>query len=118
MGENSPPRILMISANKLERKNRTIVEAVKAMIHDQNLPMSLWAEATSTAVYVHNRSPHQILEDKTREEAFLGMNPKFSHLIFFGYLVYIHVPLKDKRIKIESFGNKAIFVGYSEILKA
>jgi transposase len=35
-----------------ERKNRTIMEAVKAMIHDQDLPMHLWAEATKTAVYV------------------------------------------------------------------
>jgi transposase InsO family protein len=29
-----------------ERKNRTIMEAVKTMIHDQDLPMCLWAEAT------------------------------------------------------------------------
>jgi len=38
-----------------ERKNRTIMEAVKAMIHDQDLPMYLWAEAAQTAVYVQNR---------------------------------------------------------------
>jgi transposase InsO family protein len=35
-----------------ERKNRTIMEAVKTMIHDQDLPMCLWAEATMAAVYV------------------------------------------------------------------
>jgi transposase InsO family protein len=29
-----------------ERKNRTIMEAVKTMIHYQDLPMHLWAEAT------------------------------------------------------------------------
>jgi transposase InsO family protein len=29
-----------------ERMNRTIMEAVKIMIHDQDLPMCLWAEAT------------------------------------------------------------------------
>ena len=28
-----------------ERKNISIMEAVKAMIHDQDLPMYLWAEA-------------------------------------------------------------------------
>ena len=27
-----------------ERKNRSIMEAVKAMIHDQDLPMYLWVE--------------------------------------------------------------------------
>ena len=29
-----------------ERKNITIMEAMKTMIHDQDLPMCLWAEAT------------------------------------------------------------------------
>ena len=35
-----------------ERKNRTIMEATKSMLHDQDLPMHLWAEAARTAVYV------------------------------------------------------------------
>jgi transposase InsO family protein len=35
-----------------ERKNRTIMEAVKAMLHDQNLPKHLWAEAARTTVFV------------------------------------------------------------------
>ena len=37
-----------------ERKNRTIMEVVKTMIHDQDLPMCLWAEAAMAAIYVHN----------------------------------------------------------------
>ena len=41
-----------------ERKNRTIVSAATAMIHDQGLQMYLWAEACGTAMYVQNRSPH------------------------------------------------------------
>jgi transposase InsO family protein len=40
-----------------ERKNRTTMEAVKTMIHDQDLPMHLWAEAAKTAVYVQNKFP-------------------------------------------------------------
>ena len=35
-----------------ERKNRAILEAMKAMIHDQDLPMYLWGEACNMAVYV------------------------------------------------------------------
>lgn len=35
-----------------ERKNRTIVGAARAMLHDQGLPLHLWAEACNTAVYV------------------------------------------------------------------
>jgi transposase InsO family protein len=37
-----------------ERKNKTIMEAVKSMIHDQGLPMCLWAEAAMTTIYVQN----------------------------------------------------------------
>jgi hypothetical protein len=35
-----------------ERKNKTIMEAVKTMIHDQDLAMCLWAEAAMAVVYV------------------------------------------------------------------
>ena len=35
-----------------ERKNRTICEAAKDMITDLDLPLSLWAEATGTAVCI------------------------------------------------------------------
>ena len=30
----------------VERKNRTIMEAAREMLRDQDLPMHLWAEAT------------------------------------------------------------------------
>ena len=95
-----------------ERKNRTIMEAVKAMIHDQDLPMHLWAEAAGTAVYVQNRSPHRVLGNKTPEEMFSGEKPEVSHLWIFGCPVYIHVP-REKRPKLEPSGRKGIFVGYS-----
>jgi transposase InsO family protein len=48
-----------------ERKNMTICEATKAMMFDQDMLNSLWAEATSTTVYIQNRCPHAILKDKT-----------------------------------------------------
>ena len=88
-----------------ERKNRSIIEATKEMIHDQGLPMHLWAEASSTAVYVKNRSPHKILGNKTFEEVFTGKNPKVSHLRIFGCPVFIHVP-KEKIKKIGTFGKE------------
>ena len=53
-----------------ERKNRTIMEAVKTMIHDQDLPMHLWAKAARTVVYVQNRLSHNGLEFKTPEEMY------------------------------------------------
>jgi hypothetical protein len=100
-----------------ETKNLTIMEAVKAMIHDQDLPMHLWAEATRTAVYVQNRSPHRVLGNKTPEEMFTGEKREVNHLRIFGCPVYVHVP-KDKRSKLDPSGKKSIFIGYSKTSKA
>jgi hypothetical protein len=58
-----------------ERKNRTICEAAKAMMHDLDLPTSIWAEVVGTAVYVQNKCLHFILGDKTLEEKFTGVKP-------------------------------------------
>jgi hypothetical protein len=87
------------------------------MIHDQSLPMHLWEEASSTVVYMQNRSPHKIYGNKTPEEVFTGKKPEVSHLRIFGCQVSIHVP-KEKRTKLEPLRKKGTFVGYSETLKA
>jgi hypothetical protein len=59
-----------------ERKNRAIVGAARAMLHDQGLPLFLWAEACYTAVYLQNRSPHKAVGSMTPEEAFSGKKPE------------------------------------------
>jgi hypothetical protein len=96
-----------------ERKNRTIVGVAQVMLHDQGLPLHLWAEACNTAVYVQNRCPHRVLGMSTPEEAFTGKNPDVSHLKSFGSSVYVHVN-KDARKKLELTAEVGIFVGYTE----
>ena len=86
------------------------------MLTDLDLPLSLWAEAACTAVYIQNRSPHAILGKKTPEEVFTSKKPAVDHMMIFGTLVYIHVP-KEKRAKLEPSEKKGIFVGYNESSK-
>jgi hypothetical protein len=100
-----------------ERKNIMIMEAVRTMIHDQDLPMCLWVEATMAAVYVQNRLSHSALGFKAPKEMFTGKKPEVSHLKIFGCLVFVHIP-KEKRNNLEPFGKKGIFVGYCELSKA
>jgi hypothetical protein len=100
-----------------ERRSRSIVEATKAMIHDHNLPMILWVEASMTTVYVQNMSPHKILKNMTPKEAFTGVKPEVGHFRIFGCPVYFHVP-KEKRTKLDPSNRKGTFVGYSESSKA
>jgi hypothetical protein len=80
------------------------------MIHDHDLPMFLWAEACNTIVYIHNRCPHKILEDKTLEEAFIVVKPEVSHFSLFGCLVYIHLSI-EKRTKLEPSSKKGFVCG-------
>jgi len=100
-----------------ERKNRTIVGATRAMIHDQGLPMFLWVEACHTTVYIHNRSPHTILEKVTLEEVYTCTRPNASHLHIFRSICYWHVP-SEKRTKLYPTTNKGILVGYNNTSKA
>jgi hypothetical protein len=101
----------------VERKNRTIMEAVKTMIHDQDLPMCLWVKAAMAVVYVQNRLSHSSLGFKTLEEMFTENKLEVSHLKIFGCPVFIHIP-KEKRNKLEPSEKKGIFVGYCEVSKA
>ena len=68
------------------------MEAVKAMICDQDLPLHLWAKATRTTSYLHNETPHCVLENKTLEEMFTRDKLEVNHLRIFGRPIYIHIP--------------------------
>jgi hypothetical protein len=89
------------------------VGAARAMLHDQGLPMHLWAEACNTVVYMHNYCPHRVLGMSTPEEAFTGKKPDVSHLNFFGSFIFVHVN-KDARKKLEPNVEVGIFVGYTK----
>jgi hypothetical protein len=85
------------------------MEAMKTMIHGQDIPMCLWEEATKTTIYVQNILSHSALGFNTLEEMFFGKKPEASHLKIFGCLVFVHI-LKEKRTKLDPLGNKRIFV--------
>ena len=73
----------------------TSMEVVKTMIHDQDIPMHIWAEATRKIVYVQNRLSHSDIRFKTPEEMFIGRNLDVSHLKIFGFPVYVHIPKEN-----------------------
>ncbi|KAF2346226.1 Ribonuclease H-like domain [Trinorchestia longiramus] len=81
--------------------NRTILEAVRAMLSDSKLPKTFWAEAVSTAVYVKNRSPTSAHKNLTPYQALNGHKPNVQHFRTFGCMAYAHVP-KDEREKLDS----------------
>jgi hypothetical protein len=83
------------------------------MIYRAGLPLDFWAEACSTAVYIHNRSPTTALKDKTPYECLFGRKPDISNLRVFGCKCYVHVP-DCRRQKLDWKSYEAIFVGYPQ----
>ena len=99
-----------------ERKNRTIVEMAKSMLHEKGMTHEFWGEAVYTAVYLMNRCPTKAVEDKTPFEAWSGRKPSVNHLKVFGSICYAYVP-KETRQKLDDSSEKCIFVGYSSHTK-
>nr|GEW00306.1 ribonuclease H-like domain-containing protein [Tanacetum cinerariifolium] len=63
-----------------ERKNRTLIEAARAILADSFLPNTFWAEAVSTACYVLNRVLVTKPQNKTPYELITGKIPIISYI--------------------------------------
>ena len=96
-----------------ERCNRTIMESVRSMIFHAKVPLCFWAEAASTAVYVHNRSPSISVNGITPYECWFSRKPDVSNLRVFGCVAYYHIP-SDGRKKLDPRSCKCMFVGYPD----
>ena len=83
------------------------------MLHDQDMPRYLWAEACNTAGYFQNQIPHEILGMITLEEVFSGKKSNVSHFRIFGAFIYYHVS-KYLRMKLEPTEELGFFVGYAK----
>ena len=93
-----------------ERKNRTIMESVRIIMLDHNIPRYLWGEATKHVVFVQNHWEHGHLNGDCPQRLVFGKSYDVSkfrvfsekcHLLTEGYLDQ----LKAKAVK-------GIFVGY------
>jgi len=100
-----------------ERRNRCIIEMVRCMLHEKNLPKMFWAEAANTAVFLQNRLPTKLLEEKTPFEVFYNYKPSLSFLKIFGSICFVHVP-QIKTDKLDKKAMPGIFGGYSTVSKA
>ncbi|CAL8999643.1 unnamed protein product [Prunus brigantina] len=95
----------------VERKNITVVEMAKSMLHEKGIPYEFWVEAINTAVYLLNRCPSKSLKKVTPFEAYTGRKPGITHLKIFGSPCHVHI-LSALRHKLEENSHKCIFVGY------
>ena len=95
----------------VERRNRTLLETARCLTSNRNFPPQLWAEAISTAAYLHNRLPSKATPHSTPEELYSGFKLDISHLQIFGSTAFVHIP-SNKRDKLSPKTFRCILVGY------
>ena len=100
-----------------ERKNRSIMEMTRCLLHEKELPKNLWAEAANTAVFLLNRLPTRVVQKKTPFEAWFDYKPDLQNLKVFGCVCFSFVP-QVKRDKLDKKAEPGVFIGYSNTSKA
>ena len=100
----------------IERDNRTVIEAARAMLYHRILPEELWSEAVHTAVYLLNRTVNKLTGDKTPFELYYGRKPRVNHIKVFGCLAFMKAQEKKRsgyQKKLEPRADKGVLVGYN-----
>lgn len=96
---------------RAEREIRTIMESARSMLYARDMPLKLWAEAVSCAVYLLNRTSSSQTKDISPYELWTGNKPCLKHVRVFGSQGYVHVP-DEKRKKLDKKSKAMILVGY------
>lgn len=97
-----------------ERKNRLLMEMVRCMMIDAEMPNKYWGEAIITANYLQNRLPTKATE-RTPHELWFTKKSNVNQLRIFGCTAFAHIP-KEQRRKLNV--KELRFVGYTEDSKA
>ena len=101
----------------VERKNRTLQETARTLLHESNLPRKFWAEAVNTSCYVLNRVLIRPILLKTPYELLKNKTPNISYFRVFGSKCFI-LDTQNTRGKFDAKSTEGIFLGYSTTSKA
>ncbi|WKA06778.1 hypothetical protein VitviT2T_024662 [Vitis vinifera] len=100
-----------------ERKNRTIMNMVRSMLSEKQVPKNFWPEAVNWTTHVLNRSPTLAVKGVTPEEAWSGVKPNVDYFRVFGCIGHVLVP-DNKRKKLDDKSFQCVLLGVSEESKA
>lgn len=92
-----------------ERMNISVMDKVRSMLSESDLPKQFWAEAAATAVHLINKSPSTAIGDKIPDEVWYDKDGlDYSFLKRFRCVTYIH----SDDGKLNPQAKKGIFLGY------
>lgn len=79
-----------------ERMNRTLMNRVRGLLLESNLPKYLWVNALKCATYTLNRSPARALNGKIPANIYLGKCELDKIRVFGSKAWVVNLPRKDK----------------------
>jgi transposase InsO family protein len=100
-----------------KRRNRTIMNMVRCLLSEKEMPKSLWPEVARWTAHVLNRSYTKAVKDMVPEERWTGVKPDVEYFRVFGSIAHVHVP-EQKRTKLDNRSHKCILLGVSDESKA
>ncbi|WP_248788856.1 DDE-type integrase/transposase/recombinase [Escherichia coli] len=96
-----------------ERRNRTLLDMVRSLMSQADLPNSFWGHALETAAFTLNRVPSKSVQ-KTPYEIWSGRHPNLSFMKIWGCDTYVKRQSSDK---LGPKSQKCLFVGYPKETK-
>jgi hypothetical protein len=94
-----------------ERLNRTLIEKVRALLHDTGLPKFLWGEALNYVTYIKNRTWTKSSPDATLHEILTHKKPDLSNVHPWGARVWVH---DTSGSKLDGHAKEGRWMGFDE----
>jgi hypothetical protein len=105
----TPPRTHQWNSMS-ERRNRILLDMVRSMMSQTDLPLSFWGYALETAMFTLNRVPTKSVK-KALYEIWTGKHPELSFLKVSGCEAYVkqaHSKIRQIYLCVVSKGNQRI----------
>ncbi|RVW19193.1 Retrovirus-related Pol polyprotein from transposon TNT 1-94 [Vitis vinifera] len=108
--QKTPPKTPQLNG-LAESMNRTLVERVRCLLSQSQLPRSFWGEALNTVVHLLNLTPCVPLEFDVPDRIWSNNEICYDHLRVFGCKAFVHIP-KDEISKLDAKTRPCVFIGY------
>ncbi|XP_022872304.1 uncharacterized protein LOC111391338 [Olea europaea var. sylvestris] len=108
--------VSFINDHTPERKNRHLLEVVRASLFGAHMPVQYWGKAATAAAYLINlvpssslqfQTPFHVLHTAIRAPIVSNLYPRI-----FGCVAYVHLP-QSLRNKLEPRDIRCVFIGYA-----